>query len=71
MDELTRAEHLESSKERSKDAASGVVMWVTFVNDLSKHSELSNHIAIELGTQILSIDGFETRAVKEFIDGFN
>lgn len=65
---MSRAEHLKWAKERALCEDSGILMWASFVNDMSKHSELIDHIALHL---IITIDIDNATDVKNFIEGFN
>jgi hypothetical protein len=46
--------------------------WASFVSDMGKHPELSDHVAIELGSQLLCAGLLDRpQQMREFIEGFN
>ena len=67
---MTRSEHLAWAKERAQKEKTSTAMWGSFVNDMSKHPELQDHTALELGYTLQIAIGSPVDAVR-FIDGFN
>ena len=71
---MTRKEHLDWAKERAYeylDKGNALLAWTSFTSDMSKHDELKNHIALELGNMILPSDAFAINEYRKFIEGFN
>jgi len=68
---MTREEHLAWAKERSLQETSGAQMWGSFISDMSKHKELSQHIGLFLGNSTLVMERFDEEKVKKFILDFN
>jgi len=65
---MKKKEHLQWAKDRALREPNGVMMWASFSNDMSKHDELKNHIALPLIITIKIMDKYQ---VIEFIKGFN
>lgn len=72
---MNRQEHLDWAKERAlKYCENGdwVNAWASFVSDMSKHDELKNHVALELGAmQVFGGLISDTPSMRHFIEGFN
>ena len=67
---MTRSEHLEWAKQRALEKEEPSEMWVSFINDLGKHEELKDHIAIGMGNSLGMLTSPKEVVVK-FIKGFN
>jgi hypothetical protein len=74
-DAMTRAEHLAWAKKRAVEIVkSGDINggYASMASDLLSHSELSGHIAIDLGMLQMIGGNLGTEALMiDFIDGFN
>jgi hypothetical protein len=62
---------LQHAKDRALKEQNGMSMWISFSGDLLRHSELKDHIAIDLGNQILPLQNYNNIEVEKFILGFN
>jgi len=65
---MKRNEHLKWAKDRALKEPNSLMMWASFQNDMLKHEELREHIALKL---FLTIDLMNKSAVEKFIEGFN
>jgi hypothetical protein len=69
---MNREEHLKWCKKRALEYTESKDMWGSFVSDMSKHKELKNHIAIELGAMLFFTGNLnKVEEVKKFINDFN
>ncbi len=71
---MNKQEHLKWAKERAFtyiNEGNALKAWISFLSDLSKHEELKNHIAIDLGKKILDLNNPSLYEIRKFIDGFN
>ena len=66
---MSSAEHIEWAKERAFRESVPIVMWMSFVSDLSKEDFTKDHVAIGLGNSI-GIGKKTLSEVKKFIEGF-
>ncbi len=80
MNEVTaimenRSEHLEWCKQRANEyIESGDLKgaFASFMSDMGKHNETSNHLALDLGMTLLLSDNLSAPdQMKSWIDGFN
>jgi len=67
---MSRQEHLEWCKRRSREEKGAANKWASFHSDMMKHEELKNHIALSLGMVELMTGASVTR-IENFIEGFN
>lgn len=72
---MNRQEHLEWSKKRALeylDDGDLQQALISMFSDLGKHTELANHVGIELGMMLLVAGQLSTsNQVRDFIMGFN
>lgn len=72
---MTRAEHLAWAKERALDyvrVSDSQQAFASMASDLSKHDELKDHSALQLGMMMLIGGHLNTDdKMKTFIEGFN
>jgi len=71
---MKRAEHLQWAKDRAIEIAQkdSISAWTSFISDMSKHDELKDHKAIELGMMMLMGGHMQTADdCIRFIEGFN
>jgi len=72
---MNRAEHLQWSKDRAIEIAENGDLseaFASFMNDMSKHPELENHKALEIGTFLLIVGCLSTEIqMINWIQGFN
>lgn len=72
---MNRQEHLEWSKKRALeylDDGDLQQALISMFSDLGKHTELANHVGIELGMMLLVAGQLSTsNQVRDFIIGFN
>jgi hypothetical protein len=72
---MNREQHLTWSKQRALEYVERGELpnaWASMVSDMSKHEELENHGAIELGGMLLLAGYLNTeREMRHFINGFN
>jgi len=72
---MNRQEHLQWSKDRAMQYVNSGDLknaFASFMSDMGKHEETSNHAALQLGTMLL-IGGHLSSAsqMKDWILGFN
>lgn len=71
----TRSEHLQWCKDRAMPyIENGDVKgaFASFVSDMRKHPDTTEHMAIGLGLALMASGGLSTpKQMKEFINGFN
>lgn len=72
---MNRSDHLQWAKDRAIDILnSGDIAgsYASFMSDMLKYDELSDHLALELGTMLL-LSGFLTtdHQIREWMLGFN
>ncbi|HET8726602.1 MAG TPA: hypothetical protein VFO41_03735 [Alphaproteobacteria bacterium] len=72
---MSRAEHLQWCKERALEyVARGDISgcYASFMSDMHKHPETTDHSALVLGFQLMFTGNLSTAAeMREFIEGFN
>jgi len=69
---MERNDYLEHCKERALREDDMYCMWASFHNDMSKHDELKDHIALNLGMSLLAMGSWKTKQdCEKFINGFN
>lgn len=72
---MTRAEHLEWSKQRALEYVERGNLFdamASMGSDLNKHDGTRNHAGIQMGLQLLLNGHMNTPAqMREFINGFN
>lgn len=72
---MTRTEHLQWAKDRAMEylhEGNLINAVASMGNDLCKHDELKNHVAIPLGMQLLLLGDFDKKAlITRWIQGFN
>ena len=72
---MTRQEHLEWCKQRALEYAEANDLtnaFASFQSDMSKHTETSDHLALEMGTMLLLGSHLSTpHQMKDWINGFN
>jgi len=72
---ISRQEHLQWCKKRALaycDAGDVNQAYTSMASDLNKHPETKDHIAINLGLQLLMIGNLNSPAsMRHFIEGFN
>lgn len=72
---MNRTEHLKWSKDRAiqilnRGDITGA--YASFSSDMSKHPELQNHIALEMGMMLMFSGNLSThQQMEDFINGFN
>ncbi len=71
----TRQEHLEWCKQRAMEYCNNgdtQQAFASFISDLGKHEETSNHLVIELGMTLMLSGNLSSQAeMKRFIEGTN
>lgn len=71
----TRTEHLQWCKDRALeylDEGDVQNAFVSFMSDMGKHEETTNHMALEMGTMLLLGGHLSTsHEMKKWIEGFN
>jgi hypothetical protein len=72
---MERADHLQWSKDRAieyVDNNDNKQAFASFMSDMSKHPELSNHLALEMGMSLLISNNLSTSdQMRNWILGFN
>lgn len=72
---MNRSEHLEWCKQRANEYIENNDMtnaFASFQSDMTKHTETSNHLALEMGTMLLLGGHLSTQhQMKDWINGFN
>ena len=72
---MNRQEHLEWCKTRALeyvDAGDVKQAFASFLSDMGKHDETSNHLALEMGmTMLLSGHLSSVEEMRKWIEGFN
>lgn len=72
---MTRAEHLQWAKDRALEYVTRGELgnaYASMMSDLSKHAELRQHPAKDLGAYLIASGNLNTpEAMREFIEGFN
>jgi len=75
MNNTSREEHLKWCKERALkyvDEGDLGQAFGSFQNDMRKHKDTYDHIALNLGTMLLMSNNLQTaRQMREWIIGFN
>jgi len=70
-----RSEHLKWCKQRANEYVESDDLqnaFASFMSDMSKHTETSNHLALEMGMTLLLSGNLSTQhQMKQWIDGFN
>lgn len=72
---MNRQDHLQWAKDRAleileKGDITGA--WTSFVSDMGKHNDLKDHMAINLGMQLLFSGNLSAKdQMKDWINGFN
>ncbi len=73
--ETTRQEHLKWCKQRALeyvDMGNLGQAWASMCSDLGEHPETAGHVAIKLGTVMMSNNHLSTpHKMRDFICGFN
>jgi len=72
---MERSEHLQWCKDRANEYVEQndtQQAFASFMSDMGKHPETSNHLALEMGmTLLLSGNLSNAHQMKEWINGFN
>ena len=72
---MNRHEHLEWCKQRANEYVKQNDLqsaFSSFLSDMGKHAETSNHLALDIGlTLLLSGNLSSQNQMKQWIDGFN
>lgn len=72
---MNRHEHMAWCKQRALqilDEGDLTGAYASMVSDLTKHTETKNHLAIELGMQLMMNNHLATESdMRHFIEGFN
>lgn len=72
---MKRSEHLEWCKQRANEyIESGDLKgaFASFMSDMRKHDETSDHLALELGITLMFSGHLDMpNQMKDWIDGFN
>ena len=72
---MNRQEHLQWAKDRAIEYVENEdnqQAFASFVSDMTKHDELSNHLALGMGMALLLGGHLDTpQQMKNWINGFN
>jgi len=72
---MKRDEHLQWCKDRANEYVENNDIqqaFASFQSDMGKHSETSNHLALEMGTTLLLSGNLSSpHQMREWINGFN
>ncbi len=72
---MKRSEHLQWCKDRAIEYVNSNDMqpaFASFMSDMSKHPETADHLALEMGMQLLLSGNLSTQhEMKQWIEGFN
>ena len=72
---MTRTEHLQWAKDRAIELLDGgerLQAFTSMVSDLTKHDDLRDHVAINLGAMLIAAGHMKTDGdTRNWIEGFN